>query len=282
MSGEIIMQEHCEDLSLGNDQIVWIADQAEKRVAAINTIMSTAIKMTTEKDWVKIGGNPYLMETGASKIARMFNISWQISPPAKEYEKDGSGHYMYRASGLFHFAGAEITAEGLRSTRDEFFIGSAGTEQSPKVQKKPQDVDERDVMQAAYTNCLNNGIKRVLPGLRNIDVKVLEGAGMDVSKIKEYDFNSGQQREMSGSAKDQKADIEKMLKAVYGDRWQEGLEKETAFTGRDGNEVPGKSDISKLTEKQILITHKKIKEKYDKWVNENGQPNDSKQADDGN
>lgn len=37
-------------------------------------------------------------------------------------------------------------------------------------------IDERDVKMAAYTNCLNNGIKRLIPNLRNIDVATLENS----------------------------------------------------------------------------------------------------------
>ena len=55
---------------------------------------------------------------------------------------------------------------------------------------------------AAYTNCLNNGIKRLIPNLRNIDVETLERAGLDVSKIRGYTFKTGSKGGNSGKAED--------------------------------------------------------------------------------
>lgn len=272
---EVIKQS--EELTLSNDQLIYIADQAEKRVGAINTIMKSALKMTTYLDWVVIGGNPYLQETGASKIARLMGVSWQISTPYKIYDIDGSGHYSYRAEGKFFFAGAEIDAYGLRSTHDEFFIGKAGNPDKP--QKKPQDVDERDVMQAAYTNCLNNGIKRIVPGLRNITLEYLKDGGIDTDKIKGYGFNTGYQAEMTGEAKDQKAELERMLKEIYGDsKWNIGLKKITTFVGKDGKEVAGVDDINKLSEKRIQVTYSKVKPEYEKWVKEHGGQTNTAEA----
>ena len=60
-----------------------------------------------------------------------------------------------------------------------------------KPLKKPDEIDECDVKMAAYTNCLNNGIKRLIPNLRNIDVATLERAGLDASKIGGYTFKEG-------------------------------------------------------------------------------------------
>lgn len=55
---------------------------------------------------------------------------------------------------------------------------------------------------AAYTNCLNNGIKRLIPNLRNIDVETLERAGLDTSKIAGYTFKKGCKGGNSGAAED--------------------------------------------------------------------------------
>lgn len=49
------------------------------------------------------------------------------------------------------------------------------------------------------------------------------------------------------------------------------LEEATAFTGRDGKEVPGVKDPSKLTGQRLTIAHAKIHEKHDKWSATNKQ-----------
>lgn len=68
--------------------------------------------------------------------------------------------------------------------------------------KKPDEIDERDVKMAAYTNCINNGIKRLIPNLRNIDIATLERAGLDVSRLNGYTFKDGNKGGASKAAED--------------------------------------------------------------------------------
>ena len=86
-----------------------------------------------------------------------------------------------------------IEAEGMRSAGDEFF---AGKEKSRSVDQIPLD----DVERAAYTNCMNNGIKRIIPGLRNLDISDLEAAGIRLQKG--YTFKQGSKGGNSGRAAD--------------------------------------------------------------------------------
>ena len=71
---EVTTQNDSFDI-LGNETILMLADQAEKRIEAMNKIMNASLKMTTVNDWVLIGGIPYLQESGATKVARLFGIS---------------------------------------------------------------------------------------------------------------------------------------------------------------------------------------------------------------
>ena len=178
---EITTQNDSFDI-LGNETILMLAEQAEKRIEAMNKIMNASLKMTTVNDWVLIGGIPYLQESGATKVARLFGISWQIEEPKKETRADG--HYTITYKGKFSLAGATIEAEGARSSFDDFFA-SAGKD---KARKTPDEIDMRDVKLSAYTNCINNGIKRILPGLRNLTVEDLAKGGLDTSKLKGYSF----------------------------------------------------------------------------------------------
>lgn len=167
------------------DNMIAIAERADKMVAALNKIMAAAIKITTHYDWTLIGGKPYLQETGATKVARLFGINWKMVPgyPVKEYD-EGYPSYTYRM--VFTMGSAKIEAEGVRSGKDEFFSGKADSRKSPDY------IDDGDVRKSAYTNCLNNGIKRLLPGLRGLDVAVLEANGVDVRKLRGYTFKEGQ------------------------------------------------------------------------------------------
>lgn len=179
-----------ELMSLDYDNILAVAERADKMVNALNKIMSAALKVTTPKDWTMIGGTPYLQESGATKVARMFGVGWQIKEQSEKLDAEGYPTYTYRM--VFTMGNISIEGEGSRSARDDFFAG-ARTDRNgnPKKQKSPDEIDLRDVKQAAYTNCLNNGIKRILPGLRNLDVSNLEEAGIDASKISGYSFRDG-------------------------------------------------------------------------------------------
>lgn len=181
-------------LETDTDNILYLAEKADKYIEAMNKIMTAALKITNELDWVLIGGTPYLQESGATKVARLFGISIQLlGNPTVDCDREGYKTYTYKAR--FMLRDQFVECEGSRSASEEFFAGKGRT-------KKPDEIDERDVKMAAYTNCLNNGVKRLIPNLRNIDVPTLEAAGLDVSKIKGYTFKTGSRGGNSGKAED--------------------------------------------------------------------------------
>jgi hypothetical protein len=158
---------------------------------------------------------------------------------------------------------AEIEAIGVRSSKDPFFMGK---KDSPKP---PSEIDRGDVKKGAYTNCIGNGITRLL-GLRNLAWQDLINTGIKQSDVGKVDYGSKSQ-EMTPAAQDQKKSIMDMLNEMC-----KGVEKDmtaclvkiTGFTGKDGKLVPGKSKIEDLSEKAITVTYGKLKEKYEKWQDE--------------
>jgi hypothetical protein len=187
-------------LDSSTDNILYLAEQAERYIAAMNKIMDAALKITNELDWVLIGGVPYLQESGATKVARLFGISIQlIGKPLVESDPLGYKTYTYKAR--FLLKDQFVECEGSRSMKEDFFAGKDDPEKGKK-KKAPDEIDERDVKMAAYTNCLNNGIKRLIPNLRNIDVETLSRAGLDVAKIRGYTFKTGSKGGNSGKAGD--------------------------------------------------------------------------------
>jgi len=192
----VIRDEQDALINLDYDNVLQIAERADRMVGALNKIMSAAIKITTPRDWVLIGGTPYLQEAGASKVARLFGISWKIHEgyPQCSYDNNGYPTFTYRMT--FSLGGQSIEAEGMRSGADEFFTGKGDN-------KKGADaIDVADVKRAAYTNCLNRGIKGILPGLRNLDAKDLEDNGIRLDKAKGYTFKEGSRGGNSGKAAD--------------------------------------------------------------------------------
>lgn len=155
-NGELINADAQVPIIL-DETLVGIADQAEKRLDAINKIKRVALKVTNPYDWTNQQDRPYLQVSGAEKIARIFGISWQIDEPVMEQSEDG--HFSYTYKGKFHLAGASIEAIGTRSSKDGFF------NRGGKI--PPAEVDKGDLKKAAYTNCIGNGITRLL-GIRNM------------------------------------------------------------------------------------------------------------------
>lgn len=181
-------------LSADTDNILYLAERAEQYIAAMNRIMDAALKITNERDWCLIGGGVYLQETGASKIARLFGISIQLLGGVIT-DVDAKGYKTFTYKARFILKDQFVEAEGSRSMKDEFFSGKG-------CRKPPDEIDERDVKMAAYSNCLNNGIKRLIPGLRGLDVKALEKAGFNTSEIRGYTFKTSSQGGNSGKADD--------------------------------------------------------------------------------
>lgn len=173
-------------LDTNTDNILYLAEKAEKYIEAMNRIMDAALKITNELDWVLIGGKPYLQESGTTKVARLFGISIQLlGQPLVEFDSEGYKTYTYKAR--FMLKDQFVECEGSRGMKEDFFAKQG----KDKPLKKPDEIDDRDVKMAAYTNCLNNGIKRLIPNLRNIDTETLKRAGLDVSKINGYTFKEG-------------------------------------------------------------------------------------------
>lgn len=194
-------------LDSSSDNILYLAEQADKYIIAMNKIMKAALQITSELDWCLIGGNPYLQESGATKVARLFGISIQlIGQPVVECDPSGYKTYTYKAR--FMLRDQFIECEGSRSMKEDFFAGKGDNK------KKPDEIDERDVKMAAYTNCLNNGIKRLIPNLRNIDINILEDAGLDTSRIRGYTFKTGSKGGSSGKAEDSDLKCESCGKSI--------------------------------------------------------------------
>lgn len=193
-------------LDASADNILYLAERADKFIDALNRIMDAALRVTTELDWVLIGGKPYLQESGATKVARLFGISIQLlGNPTVTADADGYKTYTYKAR--FLLKDQYVDCEGSRSASEEFFAGKNRA-------KKPDAIDDRDVKMAAYTNCINNGIKRLIPNLRNIDVATLERAGLDVGKISGYTFREGSKGGVSKAAENTGLVCEACGKAV--------------------------------------------------------------------
>lgn len=238
---------------------------AEESVELYNRISSVSLKMTKEGDWVLQDGSPYLMESGAQKIANLWGIDISGKKVTEEWQEDEKGKYfIIIVSGVAYSKKLNryIEEEGTCSQRDKFF-GKVGTEL-----KKLEDVDKTLIRKKAHTN-LNNRLIKKMAGIAGVTVEDLKEAGLDISKITSFEYKKGTKKssaQLTDRAKEKRTELWSWLGEITAGNEQEAramLKKFSAFKGNDGSDKYVE-DIDKLvSEKWIHGIHKKVKAEYD-------------------
>ncbi len=248
-----------EQTPFADDYFLLIAEMAEKRVEIINKIKRIALKSTNSNDWIDINGKPYLNVSGAEKISRVFGISWRIDEP--QYEQEEDGHFTYTYKGYFSLGGMTIEAIGARSSKDGFFKKYQYVN-GEKVELPISAIDKADVKKAAYTNCIGNGITKLL-GIRNLSWDDLAEAGIKPSVKIEYT----QQPEDHNITR-KKEEIMQMLSEMHNsdkEKIKLALKNFSSFRSKQGF-IEGKEDINKLTPKAVEVVYEKVKKTYDEFI----------------
>ena len=160
---------------------------AEQRVNQLQRVLGVSLKVTNSQDWVDQQGKPYLMASGAEKIARLFGLRIKDVKSEKRASSDEKGNfYFYVYTGIVEMGNGKdsIEAVGTCSSKDQFFAKVKG-------ELKPlSEIDETNIMKAAYTNMIANGITRLL-GIRNLTWEQLKTAGLDTEKIVKINYQNG-------------------------------------------------------------------------------------------
>jgi len=181
------------EISIADDFLIQVAEQAERRVDAVMKIKRVSLKVTNARDWTDQNGNPYLQVSGSEKIANLFNISWRIDEPL--YEEEPGGHFTWTYKGYFSLGGRTTEVIGTRSSKDAFF----NKYEYVKVEGKKDErkllpisaIDKGDVKKAALTNLLGNGITRIL-GIRNLTWEDLkEFANITKEQVTSIQYRKG-------------------------------------------------------------------------------------------
>ena len=284
---DLVIVKEKDQMLIEEDDLVGIARVAEQRVAAVKKIISMALKVTSESDWVDQQNKPYLQGNGAEAVANLFGVSWKfIEKPKKIDEEDGN--YRYECALEMSFKGRTVEVIGARSTKDTFFTTrykfNPETKQREPYQLPPSEVDSADVMKSSITNAIGNGVTRIL-GIRNATWEMLKEAGLNIEKIQKVRYS---QQEESKESKNLRDEIKLMVLEMTGNDENKAkllLEEVTSFVPKgktEADRVKGKSHIKDLTEKQIQPTYGRIKERYDAWSkmksNKNGSLTDFETA----
>lgn len=168
------------------DELVQIAQAAQQRIEAIKLIKTVALGVTNARDWVDQQGRPYLQASGCEKVARTFGISWQIlGEPQVEHLPGGHIQVTYKAR--FSLGKASIEAIGVRASNEPFF-STRWKKNGEKITLPASEITLGDVKKAAYTNCLANGISRLL-GIRNLTWEDVEQfAGIKREQVSRVEY----------------------------------------------------------------------------------------------
>lgn len=184
-------QENKEVVIVNNDQNSLadttddIIASAERRIANLQKVITLALKITNDNDWVDFQGKPYLQSSGAQKVARLFGVCWREMKTEKIRSEDEKGSfYFYKTTALFYLNGKNdlVEATGTCSQKDKFFSSAGG-------QTKPvSEIDETNIMKSAITNCISNGVTSLL-GLKNLTWDQVRSGGID--KVSKVNYASG-------------------------------------------------------------------------------------------
>jgi len=263
------------ELVPGNQEIITFEEAedlisiAQRRVDIVDKLIEYSLKSTTERDWVNQGGNPYLVHSGAEKVARLFGIKLSNIKTEKEISEDTKGkYYIYKTTGTASLPGKydSIEAIGTCSQRDKFWAFSSGN------WKETIEIDETNILKASYTNFVVNSITHLL-GLRNITWDLLQKAGIDVTKIQKVEYKKGTQKvekTLSKEAVETRRKIYDMALQMAGGAEEEVkalIKKHSSFAITENGVVKDRfvEDVKQLTtEKWILSTYGRMKKAFEK------------------
>ncbi|MDE2105672.1 MAG: hypothetical protein KGL39_51065 [Patescibacteria group bacterium] len=282
MSDEIVTLPSPETRAVESAQFQDMADlvaKAEAQSDLITRAVSMSIKATNETDWVNQDGTPYLMASGAEKVAIRFGVEIFNVRHSKQRMDEHPGHYMYVYVGTVRVASSEMEVIGACSSRDKFFGRKGGNFLAAA------EVDEPNIVRKAYNNMVNNAIKRRL-GLRNLTWDQLKAAGLDIGKIKGFTYKTGEQggtteatkttAEMEQDAKGDatlRDDITRWLSTMHPDDPEACMEHLKAASGfdKDGKHFE-QSSPSSLKGNWLKSTHKKLSGEFAAWQKEHKAP----------
>ena len=261
--GEIVPVPDQEIISVGPaniDTLERLADEADARVDHMDRIKKALLRFTNDRDWVLFGGKPACTASGAEKLA-MGGVSVSEVRKDKLWDDDADGrYYIWHYTGTFSLEGMSRSMEviGTCSSRDQFFAMVRG-------ELKPlKDIDQTNIMKSGYSNMMVNGVTKLL-GLRNLTLRDLEAAGINVDNLDSVEYKTGSQGAASPESKGAQDELWTLcLEMGSGDPKEAAniLEDLSAFsfTPRSGDnagknvDVAGKRNVKELTEGRVKKT----------------------------
>jgi len=285
MTEEIIKTEnqilHVSD-GIGNmnfstdEELAVFLERVERRNEAVERVLKMALGKLMPTDFHDFDGKPMLQGVGAQRLMKYFGISVTNKQriPETGYAtnaQDPAKRLSVTYKATFILGEMEVEGEGRRDNHNKFF-GRKGGEY-----KDIADINLPDLDAAAVTAMYRDGITTLL-GLKGVTWDYLKDLGFDATKTTGHTYQKGTKggnAAKSQDAKDKQAEIANMIFEMSEQdpkKSQEMLIKYTEWKDKEGKLVKGKDSVSKLTEKQIPFTYKKVKKDYDEYIEIHGEP----------
>jgi hypothetical protein len=164
-----------------------LAAAIDRRNALMDKIRDAALKSTWSEQWCDMDGKPWPTAAAAETVARRCAVRVHSTSYKREDRVDDEGSfYFYVYTGTVELPGGLDSTEvpGTCSSRDQFLgtTAAGGRDLS--------DINEDDVMKAAYSNMIVNGVMRLL-GLRGMTWERLKDFGLDPEKAAKIEHKKG-------------------------------------------------------------------------------------------
>jgi hypothetical protein len=242
-------------LSEGLNVLMELAENADKRVLAMQTLRRASLKLMNKSDWVDQEGRPYPQSSGLEKVADAWGLSWGfLGKPEKIIEQD---RYLIVTTLYVESPwGRRIEVVGTRASDDPLY-GKVGGALRPL-----SEIDEGDIRKASYTNALARGVSIML-GLRNLTWEELGVKPDEVQKVERF--------QKAAPTEDEKAlqnEVREILTELSNGDPKAALkllEETTAFMGKNKKTgepelVPGVRTFAALTGRRLEVTLGKVKD----------------------
>lgn len=174
------------------DDILWLADNVDKVIAAQNKIRTAILKLAQPGDWTIFGdGDTRKAEigfAGANRIGTTLGVGYKEWESKKIVERDELGEWFrWEFYCTAFFRNSEIRVYGRAGSRDKFFGKAHG------ALKPLHDVREDDIKVAAMRAAKKEGV-RDLFGLHHLDPDFLTKNGVILSAAGGYTFKGKEEQ----------------------------------------------------------------------------------------
>lgn len=192
----------------GPSGIIQAAMEAATRAVHIQTLATTALRLSKAFHWIDFNGKPYLEANGAEWISRVLGLDIHAHPERArrdDYEDEKGTYYVFSIPVTVSGYGEAVTMVGVCSSRDGLY-GTYKDEDGDKHYRDESDVDPANVQRKAEANGVHRAFVAFL-GIDGITWNVVNKAlGCDARKKvdRKVDFEKGGKSKRSTARSDAK------------------------------------------------------------------------------